>query len=143
MALVSPVFKPLDFGGFRAAANTFACSCIRRDPAALPTANVVILAKVTRLETKPIGAGPWSVTIVVEKSWKGPWHPNVTLQVQTPGPSGACGFFIQIGDEMLVYSDDPNMMNLGLCNTVRGEDVTPYIRTMDQASNGGKTGSHQ
>jgi hypothetical protein len=112
----------------------FACSCFRRDPAIPPTEHVVILAKVTKLATKPIGAGLWTATIVVLKSWNGPWLANATMQVQTPGPSGPCGFFIHVGDEMLVYSNDPQMMNLGLCNTVRGEDVKPYIQTLERSA---------
>jgi hypothetical protein len=122
--------------------SAIACSCVWRDPAVPPRENVVVLTKVTKLETKPIGAGLWNVTIVVVKSWKGPWLPNATLQVQTPGPSGTCGFFIHVGDEMLVYSNDPKMMNLGLCNTVRGESVTPYVRTMEKASHQGVAEHH-
>jgi hypothetical protein len=121
------------FAALASVQSAIACSCVRRDPAVAPTEKVVILAKVAKLEKKPSGAGPWDVTIVVERSWQGPWHANATLRVQTPGPSGTCGFFIHVGDEMLVYSDDPAMMDLALCNTVRGEDVTRYIRAMDQA----------
>jgi hypothetical protein len=122
---------------FLSVRSAFACSCVWRDPAVLPRENVVVLARVAKLQTKPIGAGLWNVTLVVVKSWKGLWLPNATLQVRTPGPTGTCGFFIHVGDEMLVYSDDPKMMNLGLCNTVRGKDVTPYVRTMETASREG------
>lgn len=112
----------------------FACSCVWRDPAIPPREDVVILARVTKIETKPIGAGLWTATIVVLKSWKGRWLANAIMRVQTPGPSGPCGFFIHVGDEMLVYSNDPQMMNLGLCNTVLGDEVKPYIQTLERSA---------
>lgn len=120
--------------------SAFACSCVWRNPSVPSTDPIVIRAKVTKLATKPVGAGPWDVTLVVVKSWRGPWRPHAILQVQTPGPSGACGFFIHVGDEMLVYADDPSTMNLALCNTVRGDAMAPYIRTLDQASPNGVAG---
>lgn len=115
--------------------SAIACSCVAVDPVvAYSKYGIVLLAKVTGLETTPI-EGPWNVTLVVLKSWKGPWQSDATIQVQTDGPRGPCGFFIHVGDEMLVYSEDPvNLTGIGLCSTVRGDELPKHIRKLDALS---------
>jgi hypothetical protein len=115
--------------------SAIACSCHAIDPVfAYSKFGVVLLAKVSGLETTPI-EGPWTVTLVVLKSWKGPWQSNATIQVQTDGPHGACGFFIHTGDEFIVYSQDPvTFTGIGLCDTVRGDDVPIIVQKLDALS---------
>lgn len=112
-----------------------ACSCVKIDPvAAYRIDGTVVLVKVTGVETTP-DLSPWTITIVILKSWKGAWRPNVTTQVQTPGPRGLCGFFIRVGDEFLIYSEDPvTLKNVHLCNTVTGDEVPIQIRQLDALS---------
>jgi len=112
-----------------------ACSCVALDPVVGYRNNgVVVLAKIVGLETTP-DLSPWKVTLVILKSWKGPWPPNTTIKAQTPGPRGACGLFIHVQDKFLIYSNDPStLVNVALCNTVRGDDVAKHIRSLDALS---------
>src|SRR5271170_798458 len=92
--------------------SAVACSCVAIDPAvAYRNEGTVVLVKVTGLEKAPVGS-PWNVTLVILKSWKGALRPDTTIYVQTPGPNEPCGFFIHVGDEFLVYDEDPaTLMN--------------------------------
>jgi hypothetical protein len=112
-----------------------ACSCIAIDPrAAYAHDGLVALLKVTGLDATP-AQGPWNVTLLSLKVWKGSWRPDMTLQVQTPGPRGPCGIFIHVGDEFLVYSQDPDTLTLiFLCNTVWGNDVPAQAKELDAVS---------
>jgi hypothetical protein len=114
---------------------SLACSCVSVSPRQVfEHDNVVVLVKVTGLET-PTLDGPWTATLVVVKSWKGDLRPNSTLRAQTMGPRGACGFFIGVGDELIVYSDDKASPSLGLCNTVRGNQLRQFTEELDAISN--------
>jgi hypothetical protein len=122
-------------GALMSLQSAIACSCVVIDPAvAYPNEGTVVLVKVTGLDKSPVGS-PWNVTLAILRSWKGAWRPEMTFQVETPGPSGPCGFFIHVGDEFLVYSDDPaTLMHVTMCNTVRGEQVSKHIQMLDALS---------
>jgi hypothetical protein len=111
------------------------CSCVAIDPAAAYAGvGLIVLVRVTSLETRP-PQGPWNVTLLTLRTWKGSVKPGTTVQVQTSGPEGACGFFIHTGDEFLVYSRDPDSLTeIGLCNTVRGSDVPTHVERLDALS---------
>jgi hypothetical protein len=118
-----------------AARAAIGCSCIAIDPAfAYAHYGLVVLVRVTALQRSPI-QGPWNVALLALKTWKGSWQPDMTVQVQTDGPSGPCGFFIHTGDEFIVYSQDPvTLTGIGLCSTVRGDDVPVTVQKLDALS---------
>lgn len=119
------------------AKDAVTCSCVRLDPAtAFRYHAVIALVKVKEIESEP-DVGPWRITLTVLQSWKGNLSPNTIVPAQTPGPRGACGFFIHAGDEFLIYYDQQlTEMNVGLCNTVRDDDVQIHIRALDAAFQG-------
>jgi hypothetical protein len=54
------------------------------------------------------------------------------LRVHTPGPTGPCGFFIQLHDEFIVYGHNGSTLpDFILCNTVRGSDVPKHVVRLD------------
>jgi hypothetical protein len=117
-----------------------ACSCVAAGPGQVYDSNsTVVLVKVVGLE-KPTPAGPWTATVVVLKSWKGELRRDETVRAQTMGPGGACGFFIGVGDEILVYSDDAASLSLGLCNTVRADALRSFKLELDRLSKQGHVG---
>jgi hypothetical protein len=110
-----------------------ACSCVRTTPAAVYGRDAtVVLVRVVGLQRTPTDS--WAATLVVLKSWKGPLRPHDTVEAGTMGPSGACGFFIAVGDQILVYADDLAPLSLGLCNTVRGDALPGFERALDRLS---------
>jgi hypothetical protein len=118
-----------------AAPTAIGCSCVAIDPAAAYAGHgLIVLVRVTSLDTTP-PQGPWNVRLLALRTWKGSVKPGSTVQVQTDGPEGPCGFFIHTGDEFLVYSNDPNTLGgIGLCNTARGSDVPKHIEKLDALS---------
>lgn len=111
-----------------------ACSCVTLESTtAYQDAKAIVLVRVAAIEKTP-EIGPWKISLVVVKSWKDPSTEGVILQAQTPGPRQPCGFFIDVGDQFLVYQyDSTPVKTVALCNTVRGDAMPEHIRALDEA----------
>ncbi|HYE17438.1 MAG TPA: hypothetical protein VEA69_03280 [Tepidisphaeraceae bacterium] len=81
-----------------------ACSCLPNPPPAeaLKAAGAVFLGKVTAIDR---GAGQFAgltVTIEVDRTWKGPGEK--TLTVNTASDGAMCGFTFEVGKSYVVYA---------------------------------------
>jgi hypothetical protein len=116
-----------------------ACSCVAIDPrVAYAHDGFIALVRVTGVDETP-ARGPWTVTLLSIKVWKGSWRPDMTVQVQTPGPGQPCGMFVHVGNQFLVYSEDPHTLtSIFLCNTVQGDDISRHVKDLDVLSGDAK-----
>ena len=98
-----------------------ACSCIPPpEPAkALAQSAAVFLAKV--IEIDDAGNVNKTVTLEVEKWWKG--GEAARVKVVTPSNGAACGFSFQVGERYLVYAHgarkNDDLLQVSLCSRTR------------------------